>query len=106
MKSFIRLSFFAYFLHIEKELSVEPLFTIMNEYIGGRVQIYHFDMYRLSSMDEAVELGFMQYFDMNELDGISLVEWPQNVEGLFPKEAVHISILKTDIENQRRIVVG
>ena len=82
-----------------------PTFTIMNEYIGGKSPIYHFDMYRLSSMDEAVSLGFMQYFDLDELDGISLVEWPNNVEGIFPNKIVKIDILKTDKENQRRIVL-
>lgn len=88
-----------------KDIVNSPTFIIMNEYIGGKVPIYHFDMYRLSSMEEAVALGFMQYFDLNELDGISLVEWPQNVEGLFPKNVLKIDILKTDKENQRRIVL-
>ena len=88
-----------------KDIVNSPTFTIMNEYIGGRVPLYHFDMYRLSSMEEAVEVGFMQYFDLNELDGISLVEWPQNVEGLFPEKVVKIEILKTEKENQRRIIV-
>lgn len=87
------------------ELVISPTFTIMNEYCAGNVMVYHFDMYRLSSMEEAIAVGFEQYFDLNTLDGFSLVEWPQNVEGLFPSNVVKISILKTEQENQRRIIL-
>ena len=87
------------------DLVTSPTFTIMNEYYVKNMPIYHFDMYRLSSMDEAIAVGFEQYFDLNQLQGFSLVEWPQNVEGLFPKNVVKINILKTDKENERRIVI-
>lgn len=51
--------------------------------------MYHFDMYRLSSKEEAYELGFEDYFNKN--DGIVLVEWAENVEGLFllPTQKLH-----------------
>ena len=82
-----------------------PTFTIMNEYLGGRKPIYHFDMYRLSSMEDALNLGFQEYFDLKSLDGISLVEWPENVDGLFPDKVVEINILKGNAENERIIEV-
>jgi len=86
------------------ELVTSPTFTIMNEYECKELKVYHFDMYRLSSMEEALNLGFEEYFDLNTLDGYSLVEWAENVEGLFPNEVVKIKILKSG-ENERRIIV-
>ena len=57
-----------------KENVTSPTFTIMNEYTSGRKPMYHFDMYRLSSLDEALELGFGEYFDLTTLKGASIVE--------------------------------
>lgn len=87
------------------DLVTSPTFTIMNEYNLQNCSVYHFDMYRLSSYEEALALGFEEYFDLKTLNGFSLVEWAENVEGLFPKEARTIEILKTEKENQRRIVL-
>ena len=47
-----------------------PTFTIMNMYEGGRMPIYHFDMYRLNSKDEALEAGLEEYFDKKILKGV------------------------------------
>lgn len=88
----------------DDELVTSPTFTIMNEYTDGKVNVYHFDMYRLSSMEEAINLGFEEYFDLKTLNGVSLVEWPQNVEGLFPKEVIQIYIEKIGI-NKRKIII-
>ena len=54
------------------ELVTSPTFTILNTY-EGRLPLYHFDMYRLSSCQEAEELGFEEYFDLKILKGVSLV---------------------------------
>ena len=86
------------------ELVTSPTFTIMNEYECGSLCVYHFDMYRLSSAEEAINLGFEEYFDLNSLNGFSLVEWAENVEGLFPCDVVKIKIQKLG-ENERRIIV-
>lgn len=79
-----------------------PTFTILNEYKSEKNNLYHFDMYRLSSKDEALELGFEEYFDLTKLDGYTLVEWAENVEGLLPQKHVEITIKKLN-ENSREI---
>ncbi len=86
-------------------LVTSPTFTIMNVYEGGKVPIYHFDMYRLSSKEEAEELGFNEYFDLKHLDGVVLVEWPENVSGLITCPHIEIIIEKLDGDS-RKIIVG
>ncbi len=86
-----------------KEVVTSPTFTIMNIYESGKMPIYHFDMYRLSSFEEAEALGFSEYFDSKTLDGISIVEWPQNVEGLINCNHLHIDIIKGEKTNERII---
>ena len=76
-----------------KDIVTSPTFTIMNEY-DGRAKLYHFDMYRLSSMEEAIELGFEEYFDLSRLKGATLVEWAENVEGLLPMRHIEVTLTK------------
>lgn len=83
-----------------------PTFTIMNAYEGGRLPVYHFDMYRLNSADEAREAGLEEYFDLHSLDGVSVVEWPENVLGLIQGKVIDITIEKTEDENKRIITIG
>ena len=87
------------------DLVTSPTFTIMNEYDCNGKSVYHFDMYRLASAEDAINLGFEEFFDLKTLNGFSLVEWAQNVEGIFPKEVLKVEILKTEKENQRRILL-
>ena len=86
------------------ELVTSPTFTILNTY-EGRLPLYHFDMYRLSSKQEAEELGFEEYFDLKLLKGVSLVEWAENVKGLLPQLHIEIKLDKVD-ENKRKISIG
>ncbi len=87
------------------ELVTSPTFTLLNVYEGGRCPVYHFDMYRLSSLEEAEELGFEEYFNLETLDGIVFVEWPERVEGLI--KCPHIEIDLQSLEgNKRKIIVG
>ncbi len=85
-----------------KENVTSPTFTIMNEYMGKDCKLRHFDMYRLSSADEAYELGFFEYFA--DKTNFNLVEWAENVPGLIPKPFVKISLKKVD-EAKREICV-
>ena len=80
-----------------------PTFTLLNVY-EGKFPIYHFDMYRLSSMEEAVAVGFEEYFDKSSLDGVSIVEWPENVDGLFKEVDFVIKIEKVN-DRLRKITV-
>ena len=82
-----------------------PTFTIMNIYDDGKVPVYHFDMYRLSSSDEAVEAGLEEYFDLKTLDGVSIVEWPEKTNGLIKGNVIEIVISKLEKENERLIVL-
>ena len=79
------------------EIITSPTFTLLNEY-EGRKKMYHFDMYRLSSKEEAYELGFEDYFNKN--DGVVLVEWAENVEGLFSPPYTKITLNK--LSNTKR----
>lgn len=81
-----------------------PTFTIMNEY-EGKMPLYHFDMYRLSSKEEAIGCGFEEYFDLSVLKGVVLVEWASNVEGLLPALHIEVKINKLD-EEKREIKIG
>ena len=64
------------------DLVTSPTFTLLNTY-NAKFPIYHFDMYRLSSAEEASSVGFEEYFDKRTLDGVCFVEWSENVEGLI-----------------------
>ena len=85
------------------DVVTSPTFTLHNIYEGGRLVINHFDMYRLSSYEEASELGFEEYFDKSTMNGVSVVEWPEQVEGLINKPYYEIEIKKAEKENQRKI---
>jgi tRNA threonylcarbamoyladenosine biosynthesis protein TsaE len=67
-----------------------PTFAIINEYLtetGGNV--YHFDLYRLKSWTEMLEIGYEDYFYSGNY---CLMEWPEKIVNLLPEETVHISI--------------
>ena len=81
------------------ELVTSPTFTLHNTY-EGKFKIHHFDMYRLSSAEEARAAGFAEFFDKRTLDGVVFVEWPENVEGLFGKVDFVVEISK--ISDRRR----
>ena len=83
-----------------------PTFTIMNIYEGGRFPVYHFDMYRLGSEDEAIEAGLEEYFDLGTLKGISIVEWPENVKNLFNGIVLNVTINKLNEEQMREIIIS
>ena len=80
-----------------------PTFTIVNEY-EGRLDLYHFDVYRISDSDEMFEIGFDEYVNGG---GVCIVEWAELIEDLFPDKYYKITILK-DIDkgyDYRKITV-
>ena len=77
-----------------------PTYTIVNEYLGGRLPLFHFDMYRLASSDDLWDIGWEDYLDRN---GICAVEWSENVEDAL-ENAILVTIHKTG-ETSRRIEI-
>ena len=80
-----------------------PTFTIVNEYNAQNgINIYHFDVYRLSSVDEFYAIGGNEYFE----NGISIVEWGELVEEAIPKNAIKIKFSRSfENENYRKLEI-
>ena len=78
-----------------------PTFALINEYIGGRVPLYHFDMYRISSWEELYSSGFFEYI---EEGGIVAAEWSENIENALPDNTWYIEFELIN-ENSRKITV-
>ena len=68
-----------------------PTFTIIKEYYGGRLPLYHFDVYRISDIDEMYAIGYEEYFFGS---GICLVEWSDLIGELIPRDAKRIRITR------------
>lgn len=77
-----------------------PTYTIVNEYLGGRLPLFHFDMYRLRSAEDLFDIGWDDYLDRG---GICAVEWSENVWSALESPLV-ISIEQLG-ENTRKITV-
>ena len=80
------------------EMVTSPTYTIVNEYLGGRMPLFHFDMYRLASSDDLWDIGWEDYLDRN---GVCAVEWSENVEDAM-EDPIVITIEKLG-EDSRRI---
>ncbi len=81
-----------------------PTFTIVNEY-SGDIDLYHFDVYRISDSDEMYEIGYEEYIDG---DGICVIEWAELIEDILPKRR-HTVTINTDYskgEEYRRITIN
>ena len=79
-----------------------PTYTIVNEYLGGRLPLFHFDMYRLASSDDLWDIGWEDYL---ERGGICAVEWSENVDDAM-ENAVYVTIHKTGAETRRIEIEG
>ena len=73
-----------------------PTFAIVNAY-SGRFPVYHFDMYRITSVDDLFATGFYDYLGT----GIIIIEWSENIEEELEPDCIRITIKKTDNENER-----
>ena len=63
-----------------------PTFTLIHEYLGGRLPLYHIDLYRIRSEKEAVDLGIEEYLPS---EGITVIEWPDRIPSLLPPQTRH-----------------
>ena len=79
-----------------------PTYTIVNEYLSGRIPLFHFDMYRLSSSDELFDIGWVDYLSRG---GVCAVEWSENVEDAL-QDAIRVTIEKdADEPDTRHITI-
>ena len=83
-----------------KEIVTSPTYTIVNEYLGGRLPLFHFDMYRLGSEEELFDIGWEDYL---ERGGVCAVEWSENVWGAMENPIV-ITISRLG-EDSRKIEI-
>lgn len=83
-----------------KETVTSPTYTIVNEYLGGRLPLFHFDMYRLASSDDLWDIGWEDYL---EREGVCAVEWSENVADAM-ENAVTVTIEKLG-ETTRQITI-
>ena len=84
------------------DLVTSPTYTIVNEYLGGRIPLFHFDMYRLASADDLWDIGWDDYLDRG---GICAVEWSENVTEALERPIL-ITIEKTGEESRRITIEG
>lgn len=81
-----------------QESVTSPTFVFVNEY-QGRIPVYHLDLYRIESPDQAGSIGYEEYFDS---DGVTLIEWGERIKQFLPRGAVWIEFEVLG-EKQRRI---
>ncbi len=85
-----------------REMVTSPTYTIVNEYESGRLPLFHFDMYRLSSAEELFDIGWEDYLSRG---GICAVEWSERVEEALG-DAIRVTIcVDTDEPHFRKIVI-
>lgn len=77
-----------------------PTYALVNEYEGKSHLIYHFDLFRLKTFEEVLDIGFEEYIDS---DAICLIEWPEKIESLV-EHGLKIEIDKIDL-NTRKISI-
>ena len=85
-----------------KEPVTSPTYTIVNEYLGGRLPLFHFDMYRLTSEEDLWDIGWEDYL---ERGGVCAVEWSENVPEAM-EGAVEVSIEKTGEDSRKITITG
>lgn len=79
-----------------------PTFALINEYIGGRLPLYHFDMYRISGWEDLYSTGFFDYIEQN---GVIAAEWSENIENVLPESTVTVTFVRLG-DNKREITVN
>ena len=77
-------------LGVRSDAVSSPTFAIINEYrTAAGEPVFHFDFYRITKLEEALDIGLYDYLDSGAL---CLMEWPENIEALLPEETLRVSI--------------
>ena len=84
------------------DMVTSPTYTIVNEYLSGRMPLFHFDMYRLSSADALFDIGWEDYLDRG---GVCAVEWSENVADAM-EDAITVCIQKLGEESRKITITG
>lgn len=84
------------------ERVTSPTFTIVNEYEGGRLPLFHFDMYRLGSEEELFDIGWEDYLARG---GVCAVEWSEIVRDALEPGCIRVDLRRGERDGQRRITV-
>ena len=79
-----------------------PTFAIINEYLGGRLDLYHFDMYRVSGWEDLYSTGYFEYM---ESGGVLAIEWSENITSALPQNTINVTIKRLD-ETSREIIIS
>ena len=79
-----------------------PTFTIVNEYEGGRLPLFHFDMYRLHSSEELFDIGWEDFLARG---GICAVEWSENVDDVLESDTIRVDIRRGSSDDERCITL-
>ena len=79
-----------------------PTFTIVNEYEGGRLPLFHFDMYRLGSADDLFDIGWEDFLRRG---GVCAVEWSEIVRDALEPGCIRVDLRRGERDGQRRITV-
>ena len=82
---------------LENQIS-SPTFTILNEYYSDKINIYHFDVYRLADIDEFYAIGGEEYFGR----GICLIEWGEMIEKILPTDYIKVTFKKNEENEEYR----
>lgn len=80
-----------------------PTFALVNEYLGGRLPLYHFDMYRVESWDDLYSSGFFDYIQMG---GVIAAEWSENIEKALDGKVITIEFERLSDEKRKITVTG
>ena len=80
-----------------QEPATSPTFSIVNEYEGDNARVYHFDFYRLKNQNEALDLGYEEYFYSGNY---CFIEWPEKIADLLPPHYISINIQVLDSERR------
>lgn len=88
-------------LNVKDQVS-SPTFSLVNEYFSETAQapVYHFDFYRLENEEEAMDMGYEEYFYSN---GYCLIEWPEKIPSLWPEQFVRVDIKESGTQREYRI---